>query len=268
MSAPLVSIITTCKGRLPHLQQTLPLMLNQSNSEVIVVDYSCPQKTADWVNENHPSVRTIVVDDVEKFNVSHARNIGASHAKGEWLLFVDADIFLQTDLCDWLSQHGKHGSFYCTGNPDDGSTHGTVICPKKGFDEVGGYDEVFTHWGGEDTDLYNMLHLLNYKKLMYPADAIEAIVHGDEERGLLHSRLLSFTVNQTYRNIKMDICRLTGSRPDYDNRRFIFESIKKQLITRLEANDPKSCSLEVNLPGKSFARQIRYTFAPVIKRNA
>ncbi len=43
---PKFSIITTCKGRLEHLKQTLPAMLAQKDSEVIVVDYSCPHGTA------------------------------------------------------------------------------------------------------------------------------------------------------------------------------------------------------------------------------
>ena len=52
--APQFSIITTCKGRLDHLKQTLPAMLAQADAEVIVVDFSCPQDTAGYVERNLP----------------------------------------------------------------------------------------------------------------------------------------------------------------------------------------------------------------------
>jgi glycosyltransferase involved in cell wall biosynthesis len=35
----MMTLITTCKNRLAHLKETLPLMMTQSFSEVIVVDY-------------------------------------------------------------------------------------------------------------------------------------------------------------------------------------------------------------------------------------
>ena len=35
--------ITTCKARLDHLKETLQAMLDQADSDVIVVDYSFPE---------------------------------------------------------------------------------------------------------------------------------------------------------------------------------------------------------------------------------
>jgi hypothetical protein len=54
-----VSLITTCKGRLAHLKETLPAFLAQgAGCEVIVVDYDCPEGAATWVNANHPRDRS------------------------------------------------------------------------------------------------------------------------------------------------------------------------------------------------------------------
>jgi hypothetical protein len=56
---PMLSLITTCKNRLPHLKQTLPLMLQQPRAEV-VDDYGYDQGTASWVREQHPAKSTMI----------------------------------------------------------------------------------------------------------------------------------------------------------------------------------------------------------------
>ena len=63
-------VITTCKGRLEHLKQTLPRWLAEPNVFVTVVDYDCPDGTAAWVKENYPEVEVIHVKNRPKFNLS------------------------------------------------------------------------------------------------------------------------------------------------------------------------------------------------------
>lgn len=78
---PFVSIITTCKGRLEHLRQTLPKMLAQQYSsrfEVIVVDYDCPDETYRWCVElkDRRLIGARVLTDAENFNLSRANKRG------------------------------------------------------------------------------------------------------------------------------------------------------------------------------------------------
>lgn len=74
------SIITTCKGRLHNLARTLHEFLKQGQTEVIVVDYDCPDGTSEYVARNYPLARLVSVTDQPKFNTSHARNLGAAQA--------------------------------------------------------------------------------------------------------------------------------------------------------------------------------------------
>ena len=90
----MLSLITTCKNRLAHLKQTLPLMLQQSFSEVIVVDYGCEQGTAAWVKENYPKAKVVQVSDDPVFSLAIARNAGAKNASHEFLGFIDADVVI------------------------------------------------------------------------------------------------------------------------------------------------------------------------------
>src|SRR3954471_12220533 len=84
-------IITTCMGRLDHLKQSLPKMVAQGCHQVIVVDYSCPQHSGEYVRNNFPSVRVVSVAGQEHFSNWRARNAGASVATADVLVFVDAD---------------------------------------------------------------------------------------------------------------------------------------------------------------------------------
>ena len=70
-----IAFVVTCKGRLHHLKETLPLIVKQEPDEIVVVDYGCPDGTAAWVAVNFPRVK-IVQFDSPSFNVSHARNLG------------------------------------------------------------------------------------------------------------------------------------------------------------------------------------------------
>ena len=72
----MLSLITTCKNRLPHLKQTLPLMLRQPRAEVIVVDYGCEQGTAAWVQEHHPAAKLVQVNDDPVFCAAQSEKQG------------------------------------------------------------------------------------------------------------------------------------------------------------------------------------------------
>ena len=58
---PTFSLIVTCKGRLMHLRQTLPLFCALPDTEVILVDYGCPDGSGVWAAANFPAARVVRV---------------------------------------------------------------------------------------------------------------------------------------------------------------------------------------------------------------
>lgn len=209
---PKFSFITTCKGRLQHLQQTLPLMLEQPNSECIVVDYNCPQKTGDWVAQHYPQVKVARVTDDDGWIISRARNLGAKAASSEWLIFIDADIRLAGDLTSWLSPKIGQGNFFRAGiTREKMDNFGTVACHRDDYAKTGGYDELLRGWGKEDNDFYYRLRTTGCAQHFFPADLLNPIAHGDEERTRFSPykmRWVSHIISSLYLQMKYDMALL------------------------------------------------------------
>ena len=220
----MLSLITTCKNRLPHLKQTLPLMLRQPRAEVIVVDYGCEQGTAAWVKEHHPAAKLVQVNDDPVFCVARARNMGAKIASHETLCFIDADVLMHLEFGKWLELNQKPNEFYLYPDRTELELFVFVIVAREHFFKVGGYDEAFTGWGGEDTDLYERLAMAGLSKSSIPKESISSISHGDElrqlgkEKGGFGNRQEAWLMNRLYMAIKRDSWQLTGREIQLDAR--------------------------------------------------
>lgn len=194
MSGPiLISTVTTVKSRLSQIQELLPRLLHQRidySYEIVLVDYACPDKTADWAQEkirlppgSCEGVSVISVKDVEDkpFNVSHARNLGSKAARGHVLCFLDADALpeygwleaaaspILNDRCDVTHPRWKHRG------------KGYVALWAKEFHRLRGYDESMVGWGYEDEDFYNRAVYVN-RLWEYSDSYIDVTAHDDELR--------------------------------------------------------------------------------------
>lgn len=191
----LASIVVTCKGRLHHLQRTLPSMLVQRCSfsyEVVIVDFGCPQGTFDWGRSL--DIRNVavakVMNDTNEFQRSRSRNCGARVANGLLLAFVDADIFLDATWLETATQIMREGRIgLCTvadsfrAGWDRG---GTCVVSAEVFHAVRGYDEALQGWGSEDADFCTRCAACTSEG-KFAAFLLTPIKHGHEERVRYHS---------------------------------------------------------------------------------
>lgn len=195
------SIITTSKGRLEHLKVSLPNMLLQDGEEAIVVDYSCPEGTGDYVQKHFPAVKIVRVVGETYFSNWKARNAGAAVAASDVLIFCDADTILADDAVAWLDSHLPQKSF---GYFDRSASarfnkarlrlatnqlKGFHVVPTAAFKRIGGYDEVLEGYAaGGDTDLEERLSRLGLARFALDPSIIESVIEHDNADRRKHHR--------------------------------------------------------------------------------
>ncbi|MDP1611091.1 MAG: glycosyltransferase family A protein [Sulfuritalea sp.] len=233
MTAPLLSLITTCKGRLRHLEESLPRMLAQPACECIVVDYDCPDRAGDWVAEHHPGVRLVRAVDEPIFRHGHARNLGAAMAAAPWLAFVDADTLLAPDYAREVIAQRVPGHYYRPA-PLTPDVWGNVVCEKSAFALIAGYDEVMRGWGAEDDDLYLRLAHAGCRPATYSGDLVASVAHDTVDRvrfSDIGDRWVSQRAHALYCHIKFDLMRQAGTVTlPIETRRAIYEEVRRTVV--------------------------------------
>ena len=240
---PSLSIITTCKGRLSHLKTSLPSFLAQENSEVIVVDYDCPDNTFDYVRTHFASVKVLKVEDRPYFNNWEARNIGAAGASGNIIAFVDADTIISKDFSGWAIKNCHPGAYAKMPNavslqvhrdqslsPGSNRFEGILILPKETFLKLGGYDDLLQGWGaGGDIDMVDRLEFHGEKRLLMPEALVErSIAHSDHDRIRFHKMGISVShlTGLLYRVSKNSMMRIFAKEISRDDRLRLYQLAK------------------------------------------
>ncbi|MFZ5845021.1 MAG: glycosyltransferase family 2 protein [Patescibacteria group bacterium] len=163
---------------LPHLLTSLTTQ-TKKNFEVIVVDGSSKDQTVPLAKTFAPELPQLKVIVSKIASLPLQRNLGAREARGEWLVFVDADSVLMPYFMERTAQFIKHEKplvFTTWFQPDSAVVKdamytllgnlfleaallfrrtfppGPLACLRHDiFDSVGGYDEL--HQYHEDVDL-------------------------------------------------------------------------------------------------------------------
>jgi glycosyltransferase involved in cell wall biosynthesis len=128
-------------------------------SEIIVVDNNCTDNTAELARQ---AGARVVFEPINQ--IGRARNAGAAHATGDWLLFLDADSLLSPDLLADIIRVIESGKYVGCGSTlrMDGlpwwanvtllvwtgasilfrwAAGSLIVCRRDAFQEVGGFDQ-------------------------------------------------------------------------------------------------------------------------------
>jgi hypothetical protein len=242
------TFITTCKGRLEHLKQSLPRMCAQIGAKVIVVDYACPDGTADWVKANFPLVTAMRETTDGAFILSRARNIGAAAASTPWIMFLDADMLVAENFLDKILS-GLNRDHYYRATPQSRQNWGSVICTREKYLQAGGYDEVYRGWGTEDDDFYDALEWHGATRADFPAELVLEVAHDDALRTRFHgmSMVTSHRINQCYRKVKYDLMGILRTQLPQSERQGLYEQLRTAVIA-LEGGARQSVMLKFSLP--------------------
>jgi len=129
---PFFSIVIPTLNEEKYLPLLLQDLADQSYSqiEVLVVDGQSEDKTIHKAN-SYSKLLNIKVLACSQKNVASQRNLGIKQAKGEWIIFMDADNRLPTYFLDGIryqiAKNPKVECFTCFISPDSSSPPAQVI---------------------------------------------------------------------------------------------------------------------------------------------
>ena len=101
---PKISIIVPVYKTETYLRQCIDSLINQTfqDIEIILVDDGSPDNSPAICDEYAAKDQRIKVIHKQNAGVSEARNSGIDAAKGDFLMFVDSDDWMEIDGCDIL----------------------------------------------------------------------------------------------------------------------------------------------------------------------
>lgn len=178
--SPFFSIIIPTHNEEQRIGRLLQSITHQSyrDFEVIVSDSDSQDKTCEVIEGYNSTLPSLLLSKEKTQNVGSARNNGAKHARGEYLIFFDADVFVEEHFLKAVMRHIQvdHPSMMTVWNrPSPASWRGRlifglmnriiqmvqrirpaangpcIIMKRKLFESIGGFDQ--TIFFGEDFDI-------------------------------------------------------------------------------------------------------------------
>lgn len=113
--SPLVSIVVPMHNSASTIECLVESLMEQSfpDFEAILVDDGSHDKTAALTRSLTEHDQRFSVYEKEPSGVSHTRNFGLAHCRGEWVTFADADDWLAPYALEKLVDGARQGADFC-----------------------------------------------------------------------------------------------------------------------------------------------------------
>lgn len=199
----MIAFVTTCRGRTQHIKETLPRnLVDNQKAKFFLLDYGDSGELQEYIFKHHTrdmlSGRlTVYQFPANQFSMSHAKNMAHRCAileGADILVTVDADNFAGQNFDCFIEERIAPWTFLCPDFPRIKSLPHGPLRPQRGyagrlairaqdFLKLGGYDETFDTWRGEDIDIIARLNRTGGFTMKHiPNDYLNAIPHGSEVR--------------------------------------------------------------------------------------
>lgn len=176
-----VSFCTTCMNRAHNLKLTLPnniKVLEESgiDYEICLVNWGSKDDLDEWLRSEYDhlignKIKYLVLEK-SGFEMAPAKN--AAHRMGtkQFLCNVDADNYIQAEWLQFCLDAIKKTSNVvirpCSKKDKGAGGRGRIFCSKKAYDDLGGYDDKFKLYGGDDSDFHYRLMDYGATNIVYP----------------------------------------------------------------------------------------------------
>lgn len=215
-----VSIITVCKNEGTNVKKTVDSILNTTDDvEIIVVDDGSIDWSCDFLSDN-PAYEKVQCIATAGIGIAQSRNLGASKATGEVLIFCDCHILFPAywleGMLNTMSvpqigisiplignlQVPQHPGYcgmnvnkrleagWIPANPNMNNLQAfeipftpsaCMLMKTEVFHKVGGFCDMFKPYGHEDLELSLRTSLMGYKMMVNPQVKVLHLFRGWEE---------------------------------------------------------------------------------------
>lgn len=190
----------TCKGRVQHVERTLPQNLKDNpGAKFVLLDYASQDHLLGYLKERQRSAIDSGLLAVYSyrtegpFRMAHAKNM--AHRCGllegaEVLVNLDADNFTGPGFAEYVEAEFQHlpGVFLWARMVKDvegrlpRGISGRIAVSSRAFLKAGGYDERYDAWGPDDKDFAARVARLGYEAQEIDPLFLNAIMHTDKLR--------------------------------------------------------------------------------------
>lgn len=192
---------TTCKGRVQHLERTLPANLRDNpGAKFVVLSYNDGPELANHLASNYAkesaSGQLTVYSYFEPvpFRMAHAKNMAHRCAileGADVIVNLDADNFTGPNFAEWIRQRLADAgpeAFIWPRMVKEGygrlpkGISGRIGVTRTAFLLSGGYDEKYETHSPDDKDFDARLRRLGFERQEIPPRFLNAILHNDKMR--------------------------------------------------------------------------------------
>lgn len=198
---PRIAFVTTCRGRLAHLRETLIKNvrdnLDYPNCIFVVVSYGDTSELDDYIRQLNPLILSgnlayYQFPEAERFEMAKAKNV--AHRCGllegaDILVNLDADNFTTPGFAQYIAEQfdrPKEERIFLWSRMIQGQFRrgisGRIAMTANAFLEIGGYDEKYCDWGPDDKNANLRLQRLGYTPVEIEARFLDALSHNDKLR--------------------------------------------------------------------------------------
>ena len=191
-----ITFCTTCKGRVQHVQETLPTNLrDNAKAHIVLVNYNSPDHLEDLVRTEHMDAiqngRLSIYRFTEPgpFRMAHAKNLAhrlAVMEGADLLVNMDADNFASQDFDRYVEDQLSDGETFLWAHMRRGEMRrgisGRIAVTSHAFLAAGGYDELFSTWSPDDKDFNVRLRRIGFQAQEIDPRYLNAISHNDKMR--------------------------------------------------------------------------------------
>ena len=191
---PTIVFCTTCKGRVQHIEQTLPRNLSDNqdypNCKFLVLDYNSTDYLTDYLyGLEDPRIVAYSLKFPGPFKMAHAKNM--AHRLGilegaDVLVNLDADNFTGPGFASYIAEQFSTEETFLWAKMVQGKLSkgisGRIAVSVRTFLNSGGYDEKYSTWSPDDKDFQTRLRRMGYQARQIPHQYLGALLHNDRMR--------------------------------------------------------------------------------------